>query len=119
MLHCNDEHALTITRAALKAVQDILTQRNLDGYALRVFVSGNGCCGSQFGMTLDKNILDTDTTFEMDGINVIVDEMSIDQLRDISIDFIDDPQRGSGFLINNPHIETSCAGGEDACSSCT
>lgn len=118
MLHCNDEHPLTITRAALIAVQDILTQRNLDGYALRVFVSGNGCCGSQFGMTLDKNTLDTDTTFEMDGIKVIADEMSIDQLRGISIDFIDDPQRGSGFIINNPHIETSCAGGEDACSSC-
>jgi hypothetical protein len=45
--------------------------------------------------------------------------MSIDQLRGISIYIIDDPQRGSSFRINNPHIDISCAGGEDACSSCT
>lgn len=117
--------ALVLTPAAADAVKNILTERKLDGYALRVYVAGGGCCGVNFGMALDNNIRDVDTTYEMDGIQVVVDEVSIDYLRGASIDFINDPVRGAGFAVDSPvakghsHGEGGCACGSsdggDAC----
>ena len=110
----------TLTPAASKAVRDILTERNLQGYALRVYVAGGGCCGVNFGMALDNNFRDQDTTFESDGVKVVVDEVSIDYLRDATVDFVNDPQRGAGFAVNSPnagkhsHGEGGCACGSNA-----
>lgn len=116
----------TITPAASQAVKDILSQRNLEGYALRVYVAGGGCCGVNFGMALDNNFRDVDTTFESNGVKVVVDEVSMDYLRDATVDFINDPQHGAGFAVNSPnakghgHSEGGCACGsnESAESSC-
>jgi Fe-S cluster assembly iron-binding protein IscA len=55
----------TLTPAASEAVRNILSERNLEGYALRVYVAGGGCCGVNFGMALDNNFRDVDTTFEL------------------------------------------------------
>ncbi len=93
---------LTLTSSAAKAVQDILAEKNLEGYALRVFVAGGGCCGVNFGMALDNNIRDVDTTLTSEGVKVVVDEVSIDYLRGARIDFVNDPQRGPGFLVDSP-----------------
>lgn len=113
---------LTLTPAASQAVKDILAQRNLDGYALRVYVAGGGCCGVNFGMALDNNFRDVDTSFESNGVRVVVDEVSIDYLRDATVDFVNDPQHGAGFAVNSPnakghsHGEGECAcGGEGGC----
>lgn len=113
---------LTLTPAASQAVKDILAQRNLDGYALRVYVAGGGCCGVNFGMALDNNFRDVDTSFESNGVRVVVDEVSIDYLRDATVDFVNDPQHGAGFAVNSPnakghsHAEGECAcGGEGGC----
>ena len=116
---------ISLTMAAADAVKNILTERKLEGYALRVYVAGGGCCGVNFGMALDNNIRDVDTTFEMSGIQVVVDEVSIDYLRGASIDFVNDPVRGAGFAVDSPnakghsHSEGGCAcgsgGGGDAC----
>lgn len=116
----------TITPAASQAVKDILSQRNLEGYALRVYVAGGGCCGVNFGMALDNNFRDVDTTFESNGVKVVVDEVSMDYLRDATVDFINDPQHGAGFAVNSPnakghgHSEGGCACGsnESAEGSC-
>jgi len=105
---------ITLTTAAADAVKNILSERNLDGYALRVYVSGGGCCGVNFGMALDNNIRDVDTTLELNGVQVVVDEVSIDYLRGASIDFINDPVRGAGFAVDSP---TAKAGGSCACGS--
>jgi len=109
---------ITLSSAAAQAVQNIMAEKNLEGFALRVYVSGGGCCGAQFGMALDDNIREIDTTFETDGVKLVVDEVSIDHLRGASIDFIDDPERGAGFVVNNPNDKThshSHSGG--ACAS--
>lgn len=117
MLQEIETQLFTLTPTATQAVKDILVQRNLDGYALRVYVAGGGCCGVNFGMALDNNFRDVDTTFESDGVKVVVDEVSIGYLRDATIDFVNDPQHGAGFAVNSPnakgheHGEGACACG--------
>lgn len=103
-----------LTSAAASAVKSILAERNLDGYALRVYVSGSGCCGAQFGMALDNNIRSNDLTFQADGVQLVVDEMSIDYLRGAKIDYVNDPQRGAGFVVDSP---VSLGGGGCSCGS--
>ena len=125
MLQEIETQLFTLTPAASQAVKDILEQRKLDGYALRVYVAGGGCCGVNFGMALDNNFRDVDTTFEASGVKVVVDEVSIDYLREATIDFVNDPQRGAGFAVNSPSAQAhshehaeggcACASGEGSC----
>ena len=113
---------LTLTIAASEAIKNILTERNLDGYALRVYVAGGGCSGINFGMALDNNFRDVDTTFDINGVKVVVDEVSIDYLHGANIDFVNDPVRGAGFAVDSPnakghsHGEEGCACGGGSCS---
>jgi iron-sulfur cluster assembly accessory protein len=108
---------ITLSTAASDAVRNILSERNLEGYALRVYVAGGGCCGVNFGMALDNNIRDVDTTFEANGVQVVVDEVSIDYLRGATIDFVNDPVRGAGFAVDSPNAQThSHEHGESACA---
>ena len=118
--------AITLSSAASDAIKNILTERNLEGYALRVYVAGGGCCGVNFGMALDNNIREVDTIFEANGVQVVVDEVSIDYLRGASIDFVNDPVRGAGFAVDSPvaqshsheHGEGGCAcGGSCSCNN--
>src|SRR5215212_1095864 len=120
---------ITLSTAASEAVRNILTERNLEGYALRVYVAGGGCgcSGVNFGMALDNNFRDVDTMFEANGVQVVVDEVSIDYLRGATIDFVNDPVRGAGFAVDSPmaqkshsheHGEEGCAcGGSCSCNN--
>lgn len=126
MLQEIETQLFTLTPAASEAVKDILKQRNLEGYALRVYVAGGGCCGVNFGMALDNNFRNVDTTFKANGVKVVVDEVSIDYLRDATVDFVNDPQHGQGFAVSSPnakghsHGEGGCAcstsGGASSCA---
>lgn len=116
--------SISLSTAASEAIKNILTERKLDGYALRVYVAGGGCCGVNFGMALDNNIRDVDTTFDVDGVQVVVDEVSIDYLRGAKIDYVNDPVRGAGFAVDSPsapaheHGEGGCAcGGSCSCQN--
>ena len=106
---------LTLTSAASDAIKNILTERNLDGYALRVYVAGGGCSGVNFGMALDNNFRDVDTTLEVNGVKVVVDEVSIDYLRGASIDYVNDPVRGAGFAVDSPNAKGH-SHGEEGCA---
>jgi iron-sulfur cluster assembly protein len=116
---------ISMTPTAVQAVRDLMEERKLEGYALRVFVSGGGCSGLQYGMALEANIREQDSTTEFDGVKVVVDEVSIDYLRGATVDFIKD-ETGSGFKIENPNALSSCgcgsSCGDDAgasgCGSC-
>jgi len=101
---------VTLTPAAAQAVKDLLAKRNLEGYALRVFVQGGGCSGFQYGMALENNIRDADLTGEFEHVQVVVDEISIDYLRGATIDYVDDVM-GSGFKIENPNAVSACGCG--------
>jgi iron-sulfur cluster assembly accessory protein len=117
---------ITLSTAASEAVKNILSERNLEGYALRVYVAGGGCCSVNFGMALDNNIRDVDMSFEANGVKVVVDEVSIDYLRGATIDFVNDPVRGAGFAVDSPsakghehaHGEGECGcGGSCSCQN--
>lgn len=101
---------ITLTPAAIAAVRDLMEKRNLEGYALRVFVAGGGCSGFQYGMALENNIRENDLTTDFDGVKVVVDEVSINYLRGASVDFIESTA-GSGFKIENPNAISSCGCG--------
>ncbi len=115
MLQELDVQTITLTPTASKAVSDILSERKLEGYALRVYVAGGGCCGVNFGMALDNHIRDTDFKYESEGVQVVVDEASIDYLRGAKIDFVHDPERGAGFVVDSPSAAQH-EGGEEGCS---
>jgi iron-sulfur cluster assembly accessory protein len=93
---------ITMSSSAAQAVSDILAERKLEGYSLRVYVAGGGCCGVNFGMALDNNIRSNDATFQLQGVQVVVDDQSIAYLRGAKIDFVNDPAHGAGFTVDSP-----------------
>lgn len=116
MLQELEVQTIELTPAASKAVMDILTERSLVGYALRVYVAGGGCSGVNFGMALDNNFRDVDRTFESDGVKIVVDEVSIDYLQGAKIDYVNDPDRGPGFLVNSPYAKAHNHANEEGCA---
>lgn len=127
MLQEIETQTINVSASAAEAVQNILNERKLEGYALRVYVAGGGCCGVNFGMALDNNFRDVDSTFDASGIKVVVDNVSLDYLRGANIDFVNDPVRGAEFVVDSPnakqghghdHGEGGCAcGGSCACNN--
>jgi len=115
---------ITLTPSAAQAVQTLLQERNLEGYALRLFVQGGGCSGLQYGMALEANIREEDLSCEFDGVKVVVDEISIDYLRGSTVDFVNGPD-GEGFKIDNPNPLPACSCGspgagesQSGCAGC-
>ena len=101
---------IALTPAAANAVQDLLDKRELEGYALRIFIKGGGCSGYQYGMALDNNFRDEDIVTDCHGVQVIVDEVSIEYMRGATVDFVEDVM-GSGFKVENPNAVASCGCG--------
>lgn len=119
MLQEIDTQLITVSPAAAQAVREIMDQRKLEGYALRVFVAGGGCSGMQFGMALDNAIRDNDQSFDSHGLTLVVDDQSIGYLRGASIEFVNDPKHGAGFVVNSPSVSQggSCACGNGGAKS--
>lgn len=110
LLEQTETAQITLTASAADAVRELLAKRNLDGYALRVFVSGGGCSGFQYGMALEGNVRENDLTFDQYGVKVVIDEISINYLSGATIDYVDELM-GSGFKIENPNAVSSCGCG--------
>ena len=106
---------VTMSASAVEAVRGILTERKLEGYALRVYVAGQSCSGVSFGMALDNNIRDNDLTFHSQDIQLVVDDQSIAYLHGAKIDFVNDPVRGAGFTVDSPsNVAGSCSCGSES-----
>jgi iron-sulfur cluster assembly protein len=101
---------ITLTPAAANAVQELLAKRNLEGYALRVFISGGGCSGYQYGMALEENVRENDLLSEQHGVKVVIDEVSLGYLSGATVDYVDEIM-GSGFKIENPNAISTCGCG--------
>lgn len=101
---------VTLTPTAAEAVQELLAKRELSDLALRVFVSGGGCSGFQYGMALEDNIRDTDIVTEQHGVKLVIDEISINYLDGATVDYVDEVM-GSGFKIENPNAVSTCGCG--------
>ena len=106
------ENKVELTQSGAKAVEGLLDKRSLsaDEYALRLFISGGGCSGFQYGMALEAEVRETDYQFAFHGVRVVVDEVSMDYLRGARIDYVEDIM-GSGFKIDNPNAVAACGCG--------
>lgn len=101
---------VTLTSAATIRVRDLLQQENDPALGLRVFVSGGGCSGLQYGMTLDEE-QEGDAVIVQEGVKLFVDEMSVGYLTGSDIDYIDSLM-GAGFVVNNPNAVSACGCGQ-------
>ena len=101
---------ITLTPPAVQRVRRLLEERTLHDHALRVFVSGGGCSGMQYGMALEGNPRESDQRFAFEGVDVIVDPMSMTYLAGCTIDYVEDVM-GGGFRIENPNAVASCGCG--------
>jgi iron-sulfur cluster assembly accessory protein len=101
---------LTLTDAAASEVKALIEQQDRDDLALRVYVAGGGCSGLQYGMALDENIEPGDETFEVSGVNLVVDSTSLRYLVGAVVDYIH-TDLGGGFKIENPNAVKSCGCG--------
>ena len=110
LLEITQTDQLSVTPAAADAVQELFAKRDLEGFALRVYVSGGGCSGFQYGMALEDNIRETDIVSEQHGVKIVVDEISINYLDGATVDYVDEVM-GSGFKIENPNAMSTCGCG--------
>ena len=101
---------LIFTDSAASKVKDLIEEEKNDALKLRVFVSGGGCSGFQYGFTFDENVQDGDTKVEKNGVTLLVDPMSFQYLIGAEIDDKEDLE-GSQFVIKNPNATTTCGCG--------
>lgn len=106
----NVDTPLVFTDAAAHKVYELLEDEDNPALKLRVFVSGGGCSGFQYGFTFDENVEDGDTVIEKEGVTLLVDPMSVLYLTGAEIDFSDGVE-GAQFVIRNPNATTTCGCG--------
>ena len=102
---------LVFTDAAARKVGELISEEQNPDLMLRVFISGGGCSGFQYGFTFDENIEDGDSSIENQGVTLLVDPMSIQYLMGAEIDYKEDLQ-GAQFVIRNPNATTTCGCGQ-------
>jgi len=102
---------VALTQAAVEKVQGLLENEQNAALNLRVFVSGGGCSGFQYGFTFDDQIKDNDTVVESGGVKLLVDQMSMNLLNGAEIDYQASLQ-GESFVIRNPNAASSCGCGK-------
>lgn len=105
-----DDTALVFTDAAALKVKELIEDEDNHALKLRVFVSGGGCSGFQYGFTFDENVEEGDTQIEKQGVTLLIDPMSVLYLMGAEIDFSDDIE-GAQFVIRNPNATTTCGCG--------
>jgi len=101
---------ITITETAAAEVTGLIAQQERDDLYLRIYVSGGGCSGLQYGMALDENIEAGDETFQVSSIPVVIDSTSLRYLQGSVVDYIT-TEMGGGFKIENPNAVKSCGCG--------
>lgn len=101
---------VAITESAAGKVRELIEQEGREDIALRVAVQPGGCSGLRYSMYLDDELGANDVAAEQFGVRVIVDRMSVPYLKEAKIDFIDTLEQ-SGFTIDNPLAQGSCACG--------
>ena len=101
---------LVFTDAAALKVKELIDEEGNPDLKLRVFVSGGGCSGFQYGFTFDEVINDGDTEVQKEGVKLLIDPMSFQYLTGAEIDYTEGLE-GSQFVIRNPNATTTCGCG--------
>jgi iron-sulfur cluster insertion protein len=101
---------VVFTDAAASKVGELIEEEQNPELKLRVFISGGGCSGFQYGFTFDENIEEGDSEVENQGVTLVIDPMSVQYLMGAEIDYKEDLQ-GAQFIIRNPNATTTCGCG--------
>ena len=101
---------LEFTENAANKVKSLLEEEENPDLKLRVFITGGGCSGFQYGFTFDETVNEGDTEIHKNGVTLLVDPMSIQYLMGAEIDYSEGLQ-GSQFVIRNPNATTTCGCG--------
>jgi iron-sulfur cluster insertion protein len=101
---------IVFTDAAANKVSELIEEEDNPELKLRVFISGGGCSGFQYGFTFDEKIEEGDSQVTNQGVTLIVDPMSVQYLMGAEIDYKEDLQ-GAQFIIRNPNASTTCGCG--------
>jgi len=101
---------IKLTPAASETVRNLLVQKNVPDYGLRIFVSGGGCSGMQYGMALDAEPGENDHVIGDKDVKIFVDPISMMYLSGSTVDY-EDNLMGGGFRIDNPNAVSSCGCG--------
>lgn len=106
-----NDPVIALTPTAVKEIKGIIEKKNLGNVALRVGVQGGGCSGLSYNLNFDTEVAAHDTSFEVEGLRVIVDEKSALYLAGTTLDFSKELV-GGGFKFLNPNAKRSCGCGE-------
>ena len=101
---------LTLTLSAADKIKTLIEDEGNPDLKLRVFVTGGGCSGFQYGFTFDESVGDGDTEVEQHGVRLLVDPMSYEYLAGAEIDYTEGLE-GAQFVIKNPNAVTTCGCG--------
>ncbi len=101
---------LIFSENAAKKVKALIKEEGNDALKLRVYVTGGGCSGFQYGFTFDESINEGDTVVEKDDVTMVVDPLSFQYLMGAEVDYVEGLQ-GAQFVIRNPNASTTCGCG--------
>ncbi|SJM95030.1 iron-sulfur cluster insertion protein ErpA [Crenothrix polyspora] len=101
---------IIFTDSAAAKVRELIVEEGNDDLKLRVYVSGGGCSGFQYGFTFDEEVNEDDTRVINGGVTVLIDSMSIQYLTGAQVDYKEDVS-GAQFVIRNPSAKTTCGCG--------
>ena len=103
---------INVTPTAASKITELLAEENKTEAGLRVFVQGGGCSGFQYGLMIDEGEGDAaaDQVFEVQGVKLLVDPISVRYLKGAEVDFVDS-LAGGGFTIRNPNAKSTCGCG--------
>jgi iron-sulfur cluster assembly protein len=111
IINLNKNEMLTVTDTAKKQALRLMEDEGKDGFFIRVGVQGGGCSGLMYQLTFDNQELDTDMSFENNGVRVVVDKKSYLYLVGTTLDY-SGGLNGKGFVFNNPNADRTCGCGE-------
>jgi iron-sulfur cluster assembly accessory protein len=107
-----NQSMINVTETAAEKITELLAEESKVGAGLRVFVQGGGCSGFQYGLMIDEGEGDaeSDQVFEVQGVRLFVDPISLRYLKGAEVDFVDN-NMGGGFTIKNPNAKSTCGCG--------
>lgn len=103
-------NVLSLTSSAVKKMQTLLEEEGDNSLCLRVFVTGGGCSGFQYGFTFDTEVAEDDAQVDQEGVRVLVDSLSYPYLDGASVDYQENLE-GSRFVVSNPQASATCGCG--------
>ena len=103
--------SIDLTDSAHARIENVMNSNKELGSKFRVYVTGGGCSGFQYGFKFDSEVAFDDDVIEFDNFSILLDSMSYPYLFGSTLDFVEDLS-GSKFVIENPNAQTTCGCGE-------